>query len=317
MKKKVSIGVLAYNVETYIEKILLDLLKLKTTVYVIDDKSTDKTPNILRKFKNNSEIKVIENKKNIGAGQSTYKLISKAKNDGFDMLLKVDGDGQFIFNDIERIYEIATDNNFKYIKSNRFWEKGIQGSMPTKRFFGNLLATMFLQITTGTNKLFDPLNGLFTISTSIIDDIDFKHYPKRYGYPYFYSLAAIMLNYKTRQVNNTIIYGNQKSNLKSIAVLFTILKLSIIFYIKKIKFKRNIGVFQRSAFLDILFISSLLVTITILAQIIYTVFYANYVYISLGNLLILLLFCLTLNILLFLSSFKEEKSIRNEFITSD
>lgn len=317
MKTKVSIGVLAYNVENYIEKILLDLLKLETTVYVIDDKSSDKTLTILKKLKEHSQIKIIENEKNVGAGQSTFKLISKAKEDGFEILLKVDGDGQFIFDDINRIYEIASNNDFKFIKSNRFWGNGIKGSIPTKRFFGNLLATMFLQLTAGTNKLFDPLNGLFAISTSIIEEVDFKKYPKRYGYPYFYSLAAIILNYKTYQINNTVIYDDQKSNLKSFVVLFTILKLSFNFYVKKIKIKKNVGVFQKSAFFDILFIYSLTGTVLMLCLLFYTVFFANYVYVSTVNLLILFLFFLFLSVLLFLSSFKEEKSIRNKYISSD
>ena len=55
---------------------------------------------------------------------------------------------------------------------------------------------MFLQITTGTNKLYDPLNGLFAISTLIISETDFKHYPKRYGYPYYFQFQQLLMDIK-------------------------------------------------------------------------------------------------------------------------
>lgn len=314
MNKKIAIGVLAYNVEKYIEEVITDLSKIKEQVYVIDDFSDDTTLEILEDLKSTIPIEIIKNKKNIGAGASTKKLIEQAKVDGYEMIVKVDGDGQFLIEDIAKILKIAKKSDYKYIKSNRFWESGIRGKIPKKRFFGNLLATMFLQITTGTNKLYDPLNGLFAISTSIISETDFKHYPKRYGYPYYFSVSAVINGYKTFQVNNVVIYNDQSSNLKSPAVLFTIIKLSFIYYFKKIKIKQNIGRYQRSAFLDLSFITSLILTFYLIFQIIYTIYFADFVLIKSGNLLILMIFSILFNIFIFISSFKEEKSIRNTYI---
>ena len=317
MKKKIAIGVLAYDVEKYIEQVLTDLSQTKEQLYVIDDSSNDNTLEILENFQPKVPMKIIRNKKNIGAGASTRKLIEVAKSDGYDMILKVDGDGQFIIQDVIKILDIASKNNYKYIKSNRFWEGGIKGNIPKKRFFGNLLATMFLQVTTGTNKLYDPLNGLFAISTSVISGTNFKYYPKRYGYPYYFSVSAIINGYETYQINNVVIYNDQSSNLRSTIVLFTIIKLSIIYYFKKIKIKKNIGLYQRSAFLDLTFIISFILTLYLLIQLICTVYFANVVLIRSGNLLIILIFSILFNIFIFIASFKEEKSIRNTYIYSE
>ena len=38
------------------------------------------------------------------------------------------------------------------------------GKIPRRRYFGNLFATIMLQFISGTNKLYDPLNGLFGIN---------------------------------------------------------------------------------------------------------------------------------------------------------
>ena len=68
------------------------------------------------------------------------KLIQQTEHDGFDMLVKVDGDGQFTSQDIIKIVEVAKSGEYKYIKSNRFWEGGIKGNIPKKRFFGKSIS---------------------------------------------------------------------------------------------------------------------------------------------------------------------------------
>lgn len=317
MENKIAVGILAFNVEKYIENVVKDLAFLGLQFIIIDDSSTDHTLNILRKLNKQYEIIIIENKKNIGAGLSTKKLIERAKNENYDMLLKVDGDGQFVAQDVKKIVEIAKTGEYRYIKSNRFWDGGIKGNIPKKRFFGNLLATIFMQITTGTNKLFDPLNGLFAISTDITEELNKKYYPKRYGYPYFLSVSAVVNDYKTYQVNNVVIYDDQQSNLKSLKVLYTIIKLTTIFYFRKIKIKKRIGIYQRSAFLDMFFIFSLTVSIYLLIQLLYIAFVATSSLINPGNLLFIFIFSLILSIILFVSSFKEEKAIRNNSIDSE
>ena len=50
MKKKIAIGVLAYDVEKYIEQVLTDLSQTKEQLYVIDDSSNDNTLEILENF---------------------------------------------------------------------------------------------------------------------------------------------------------------------------------------------------------------------------------------------------------------------------
>ena len=71
-------------------------------------------------------------------------------------------------------------------------KRGIEGKIPRRRYFGNLFATIMLQFISGTNKLYDPLNGLFGINVKVLNFINKKVYPKRYGYPFYFSgLSAI------------------------------------------------------------------------------------------------------------------------------
>jgi len=313
MNNQIAIGILAYNVSEYIEDVLSEVQDLNLTIFVIDDSSSDGTSELLENLKNKYNFKLQKNTKNYGAGYSTKALIENASNDGFKFLIKVDGDGQFEINDIKKIAELYSENNYKFIKSNRFWTGGIKGKIPKKRLFGNLFATILLQIVTGTNKLYDPLNGLFGVSTEITKDLD-KNYPNRYGYPFYITAVSVMNELETFQINNVVKYENQKSNLNPLKVLAILLRLSIFFYFKKIKIKKSIGIYQRSAFLDLNFLTSFFITLYLIIQTIYIVNFAEYSLIAPRTILIILFLNLLLNLLIFVLSFKEEKAIRNVYI---
>lgn len=318
MKNKIAIGILAHNEELHIEQVIKDISSLNIDFYVLNDCSNDKTPSILKILNKDLKFTIMENDKNEGAGSSTLKLLEKIKDDGFEYFIKVDGDNQFKLDDVKKMIHLFNEENFDFIKSNRFWDKGIEGKIPNNRYFGNLFATMILQFVSGTNKLFDPLNGLFGINVKVLDLIKKSVYPKRYGYPFYFSSLSAISFFKIFQINNTITYGNQKSNLSSIKMFFTLVKLTFHFLILKIKNKMLIGKYQRSAFLDILFLTFLFLTFIIFIRFLLIfssiqVFNTSFV----GSWALILLLISFFTIFIFVESFKEEKSIRNEFIRNE
>ena len=317
MKKSIALGVLAYNVSEFIEDVVKDLSSLNEPIYILNDGSSDDTLVKIENLKNDyNNVFIVNNSKNQGAGYSTKKLILKAYNDGYDFLIKIDGDGQFLQSDIKKIINIYKNGDYQFIKSNRFWHQGIVGKIPKKRLFGNLFATMLLQIVSGTNKLFDPLNGLFGISTDISSELN-KFYPKRYGYPFYITVIAVINELKTFQINNVVKYENQKSSLNPLIVLLTLMRLFFYFYIKKIKIKKFIGIYQRSAFLDKTFIFVLITNILLILSILYLIYFSVGSIIAPRTLLFIFIFNFMFNVVIFILSFKEEKSIRNTYIDSE
>ena len=53
----------------------------------------------------------MDNDKNLGAGESLKKLINYLSKKNYDFLIKVDGDGQFIAEDVEKIIQIVNKIN--------------------------------------------------------------------------------------------------------------------------------------------------------------------------------------------------------------
>ena len=99
MNKKILVIIPAYNEEKSIEKTVRKLIKLKYDYVVINDGSKDNTPKILDE-NNFNHIDLVHNLGIGGAVQTGYKY---AKENGYDIAVQFDGDGQHDENYIKKI----------------------------------------------------------------------------------------------------------------------------------------------------------------------------------------------------------------------
>lgn len=248
--------VLAYNEENHIEETLTSVSLLFDLIIVVNDGSTDKTIQKINdlSFKN---INLINNEKNLGAGKSLLIGIKEFLNSDESHLIKIDGDNQFKKHDIERLIDLSHEG-YDFIKCDRFWEKGIEGKIPTIRYVGNALATLMIKIATGNWKLNDPLNGLFMFSRNSIKSFSLPKIFNKYGYPFFIntymSRQIVLNNLKVGQINNTVKYSDEKSALRPTIMFVKLLYFSIYSFCKKIKVKFQYSNLQISALFDLLFL---------------------------------------------------------------
>ena len=320
-EKNIAIGVLSFNTEKYILKVLEDLKVLKCPIVIIDDSSKDNSLEVVKSFKKENpdiQCEIIENKSNKGAGQSCRELIKYCKDAGHKYMVKVDGDDQFDIEDIKKIILKLETQKYDFIKSNRFWSGGITGDIPKIRYFGNLIATQFLHFATGSNKIYDPLNGLFGINTEIYESLNDKKYPKRYGYPFYITSQAILNDYPSLQINNRIKYSDQESNIKPLKLLFSLIRLTLFFnrkkyQLKKVNFKLHKSLFYEVVFRFFLFIELLLIVRFILGY--FTtipVFQTN-----IAGWGILVVIFASLTVFIYSVSFNLENKYRKDYISID
>lgn len=139
MNYKVIIPV--YNEEKYLKSFLdsfdFELLK---KVILIDDGSTDNTPQIISKY---PEIDIITNKKNLGKGESMKIATEKAIKDGADIILFMDGDLQHKIDDIGRFLSVF--ENYKNVDI-VFGARKIGKNMRIIKFIGNKTLTVIINI---------------------------------------------------------------------------------------------------------------------------------------------------------------------------
>lgn len=94
---KCCVVIPTYNNDSTLAAVLDSVSVLTQNIIVIDDGSTDETPEILRGF---SSIECISFKKNLGKGYALRKAFKKASELGFHYAITIDSDGQHMTGDL-------------------------------------------------------------------------------------------------------------------------------------------------------------------------------------------------------------------------
>ena len=263
--------ILAYNEELYIKETILSNIDFFDEIIVVNDFSKDSTLQILNDLtKDYKNLKIINNPKNLGAGNSMNVGIRKALESDFDYLFKIDGDNQFRNTDIEKVKELVYENNSDFLKADRFWPEGIQGKIPKIRYFGNAFASFLIKFITSNANITDPLNGFFVFSHKSAILLKIPKIFSRYGYPFyinsfFYELA-MKDKLKVHQIKNKVVYENETSYIKPTIMFLKLIKYSIRFYFYMIKEKLRYSKFQMSGLLDLVSLISLVISIVSISR---------------------------------------------------
>jgi glycosyltransferase involved in cell wall biosynthesis len=253
---KVSLLILAYNEESFIEEVVNKYKNYFDSLIVVNDFSTDRTESILNDLTiKNDNVVLINNKKNVGPGKSMFNGVEYFLKSDSNYLIKIDGDDQFLEKDVVFLLEKIKKVHFDFIKCDRFWTDGIVGQIPNIRYIGNAFASFLIKFTTGNWLINDPLNGLFVFSKYSLEIIKLPKLFYRYGYPFFIT-SEIVKNSITNditigQYKNRVKYEKEESNLNAFTMLFKLIWYATSNYYSKIKFKMQISELQLSGILDI------------------------------------------------------------------
>ena len=156
-----------------------------TIVIVVDDGSQDKTAEIARK----AGASVVSHGINRGVGVAFSTGISEALHRGADVIVNMDGDGQFDPADMPKLVAPILDNRADFVTASRFLDPRIVPSMPTVKKWGNrriaglissLIGTRFCDVSCGfraysrESALSLTLVGQFTYTQETFLDLAFK-----------------------------------------------------------------------------------------------------------------------------------------------
>lgn len=193
---KVLIIIPAYNEQ---ENILSTVNKIKEyseelDYIVINDGSTDNTEKIL--IENNiKHIKLINNLGTGGAVQTGYKY---AYENGFDIAIQFDGDGQHDINYVPNICEPILNGQADMVIGTRYLDKSSSKFQSTfMRRLGSSIISIFIKVFAG-KKITDPTSGFRAINKKVIEEFA-KEYPKEYPEPE--STVSLLVNgYKVEEI---------------------------------------------------------------------------------------------------------------------
>jgi len=120
----------AFNEEKVIANLISDVSKYVDSVVVCDDGSADDTANVSKK----SDAFVIKHDKNMGKGAALKSLFDFARHSNADIIITIDGDGQFLPKEIPKLIQPIKEKKYDLVLGNRLHSGN---KIPTYRKFGN------------------------------------------------------------------------------------------------------------------------------------------------------------------------------------
>jgi glycosyltransferase involved in cell wall biosynthesis len=132
-------------------------------IYVVDDACPDGSGKLVAAQCRDPRVQVIFHEKNQGVGGAVISGYRRALDEGMDIVVKIDGDGQMDPALLPRFVAPLLNGQADYAKGNRFFDLRNISRMPTIRVFGNAVLSFFSKLSTGYWDLFDPTNGYTAI----------------------------------------------------------------------------------------------------------------------------------------------------------
>jgi len=142
-----------YNNQKTLEKVITDTLAYTSHIVVVNDGSTDSTPQILEKFKD--IISVVNFSQNCGKGLALREGFKFALEKNYRYAISIDSDGQHYPEDLEAFLIKIKEQPNALIIGARNME---QASVPGKSSFGNKFSNFWFELETGI-KMPDTQSG--------------------------------------------------------------------------------------------------------------------------------------------------------------
>ncbi len=147
----------AYNEGSRLAQTLCDLLRSHPNVVVVDDGSADGTAEVARRF----PVWVLRHIVNCGQGAALQTGIDFAIEQGADVIVTFDADGQHRSDDVSRVIAPVVDGSVDVCLGSRFL--GDHSGIPPDRWILLKMAVLFTRLTTRL-RVTDTHNGLRAMS---------------------------------------------------------------------------------------------------------------------------------------------------------
>ncbi len=173
----VRIGVVipSYKVRKHILGVIAAMGEEVDRIYVVDDAC----PEHSGRFTSNCiaatpRVRILRHAENRGVGGAVLTGYAAAIEDGVDVIVKVDGDGQMDPRLIPAFVAPIAAGEADYTKGNRFFDLEKVRVMPKMRLFGNAALSFLTKLSSGYWDLFDPTNGYTAIHVAVARHLPLK-----------------------------------------------------------------------------------------------------------------------------------------------
>lgn len=211
---RIAVVVPCYKVRDRVHAVLRKMPPEVERIYVVDDACPDDSGKFVSEFEQDKRIAVITHSANKGVGGAVVSGYLAALNDGMDIVVKIDGDGQMDPALLSHFVRPIVEGRADYTKGNRFFELDSLQSMPKIRLLGNALLSLINKLASGYWDVMDPTNGYTAIHAKVLARIPLDKLANRYFFESDMLFRLGTLRAAVMDIPMDAHYDGEKSNLR-------------------------------------------------------------------------------------------------------
>lgn len=217
---RVAVIIPSFRVTRHIVGVLEAIGPEVEAIYVVDDACPEGSGDHVVRHCTDARIRVLRRERNGGVGAAVLSGYRAAMDEGMEVLVKIDGDGQMDPALVPVLIEPILRGDADYTKGNRFWNLTHIQRMPLLRRLGNLGLSFLAKLSTGYWDLFDPTNGFTAIHAAVAGRLPMASISERYFFETDLLFRLGTLRARVIDVPMDARYGDEESSLKVGRALF-------------------------------------------------------------------------------------------------
>ena len=233
-KIKIYIGIPAYNAQDTIADIIrrTNRLGFVDKIIIVNDCSTDKTAEAIRKFRS---IILINHKKNVGYGgaqKTIFKKFLELSNRPDDIIIMLHSDGQTLPEEVPILKRAFNNKKVDIVLGSRALGNMRKGNMPIYKIMGDSILTIIQNIGFGLN-LSTYASGFRGFCRRALENIVFEDLNNKHSFDTEIIVRALEKKLNMVEVPVTTIYEGKESNYNIIKYSTQVTSFAMFYLIKR------------------------------------------------------------------------------------
>jgi len=212
--KKIAVVIPSFKVKSHILGVISSIGQEVDRIFVVDDCCPQQTGAFVAEHCTDRRVSVLYNPENLGVGGAVMTGYRQALSEGFDIAVKIDGDGQMDPVLLPRFVNPIAAGQADYTKGNRFYSIESLESMPFVRKLGNAALSFINKIASGYWGVMDPTNGYTAIHRTALSQLPFEKISERYFFESDMLFRLGTVRAVVQDVPMMSVYGDEVSNLR-------------------------------------------------------------------------------------------------------
>ena len=211
---RIAVAIPCYKVTQHVLGVIDAIGPEVHAIYAVDDACPEGSGRHIEEHCRDPRVRVLRNPENRGVGGAIVTAYKAAIEDGMDIVVKIDGDGQMNPALLPQFVRPLLQDRADYTKGNRFFRPESVHGMPPVRLFGNAVLSFLTKLSCGYWNVMDPTNGYTAVRTSVLAELPLDKLERRYFFETDMLFRLNTLRAVVKDVPMDSIYADEESNLK-------------------------------------------------------------------------------------------------------